>query len=59
MSTMNVRGEEMAGTNANAAPTVRDVAALAGVSPMTVSRTMAGGRNVRPEVQERVREAVE
>lgn len=49
----------MAGANANAAPTVRDVAALAGVSPMTVSRTMAGGRNVRPEVQERVREAVE
>lgn len=41
------------------APTVRDVAALAGVSPMTVSRTMAGGLNVRPEVQDRVREAVE
>ncbi len=41
------------------APTVRDVAALAGVSPMTVSRTMAGGLNVRPEVQERVRAAVE
>lgn len=48
----------MSGTKANAAPTVRDVAALAGVSPMTVSRTMAGGRNVRPEVQDRVREAV-
>lgn len=42
-----------------AVPTVRDVAALAGVSPMTVSRTMAGGANVRPEVQDRVREAVE
>ncbi|WP_307611195.1 LacI family DNA-binding transcriptional regulator [Pseudarthrobacter sp. W1I19] len=42
-----------------AAPTVRDVAALAGVSPMTVSRTMAGGLNVLPEVQERVRAAVE
>ncbi|WP_275724916.1 LacI family DNA-binding transcriptional regulator [Arthrobacter sp. Cr_A7] len=41
------------------APTVRDVAALAGVSPMTVSRTMAGGLNVRPEVQDRVRDAVE
>lgn len=26
---------------------------------MTVSRTMSGGRNVRPEVQERVREAAE
>lgn len=49
----------MSGSRANTAPTVRDVAALAGVSPMTVSRTMAGGRNVRPEVQERVREAVE
>lgn len=49
----------MSGTNANSAPTVRDVAALAGVSPMTVSRTMAGGRNVRPEVQDRVRAAVE
>ena len=43
----------------SSAPTVRDVAALAGVSPMTVSRTMSGGVNVRPEVQERVREAVE
>ena len=49
----------MSGTKANSAPTVRDVAALAGVSPMTVSRTMAGGRNVRPEVQDRVRDAVE
>lgn len=34
--------------------TVRDVAAHAGVSPMTVSRTLAGGKNVRPELQERV-----
>ncbi|MFJ6027899.1 LacI family DNA-binding transcriptional regulator [Pseudarthrobacter sp. NPDC092424] len=49
----------MSGTTTNSAPTVRDVAALAGVSPMTVSRTMAGGRNVRPEVQDRVRAAVE
>ncbi|MFJ6077201.1 LacI family DNA-binding transcriptional regulator [Pseudarthrobacter sp. NPDC092419] len=49
----------MSGTKASSAPTVRDVAALAGVSPMTVSRTMAGGHNVRPEVQERVRAAVE
>lgn len=46
-------------SGAKGAPTVRDVAALAGVSPMTVSRTMAGGANVRPEVQERVRTAVE
>jgi LacI family transcriptional regulator len=34
--------------------TVRDVAARAGVSPMTVSRTLAGGKNVRPELQQRV-----
>jgi LacI family transcriptional regulator len=49
----------MTRSNASSVPTVRDVAALAGVSPMTVSRTMSGGLNVRPEVQERVREAVE
>jgi LacI family transcriptional regulator len=40
-------------------PTVREVALLAGVSPMTVSRTLAGGKNVRPEVQARVLEAVQ
>jgi len=38
-------------------PTVKDVAERAGVSPMTVSRTLAGGVNVRPEVQERVHAA--
>jgi len=32
-----------------AAPTVQDVAAAAGVSPMTVSRVLSGGPNVRPE----------
>ena len=52
MSTTSLNG-------AAAQPTVKDVAALAGVSPMTVSRTLAGGKNVRPEVQERVLEAVE
>jgi LacI family transcriptional regulator len=41
-----------------AAPTVREVAQLAGVSPMTVSRTLSGGKNVRAEVQQRVFEAV-
>jgi len=40
-------------------PTVKEVALLAGVSPMTVSRTLAGGKNVRPEVQEKVLNAVE
>lgn len=50
----------MARTDHDAArqPTVKKVAKLAGVSPMTVSRTMAGGQNVRPELQARVLEAV-
>ncbi|MDA4894911.1 LacI family DNA-binding transcriptional regulator [Microbacterium resistens] len=39
-------------------PTVKEVAQRAGVSPMTVSRTLSGGRNVKPEVQERVLAAV-
>lgn len=39
-------------------PTIKEVAQRAGVSPMTVSRTLAGGANVRPDVQEKVRAAV-
>ncbi len=39
-------------------PTIREVALHAGVSPMTVSRTLAGGVNVRPDLQERVLAAV-
>lgn len=39
-------------------PTLREVAVRAGVSPMTVSRTLAGGTHVRPDLQERVRAAV-
>jgi LacI family transcriptional regulator len=39
-------------------PTIREVAQAAGVSPMTVSRTLAGGKNVRPDMQERVLAAV-
>ncbi|NYG21635.1 LacI family transcriptional regulator [Agromyces hippuratus] len=39
-------------------PTIREVAAHAGVSPMTVSRTLSGGVYVRPDVQERVLRAV-
>lgn len=39
-------------------PTVKEVATLAGVSPMTVSRTIAGGKHVRPELQARVLAAV-
>ncbi|NOJ58907.1 LacI family DNA-binding transcriptional regulator [Arthrobacter sp. 260] len=45
--------------NAPRIPTVRDVAALAGVSPMTVSRTMSGGQNVSAEVRTRVHAAAD
>lgn len=48
----------MAGTGSRRGITVRDVAVRAGVSPMTVSRTLSGGEGVRPELQERVRAAV-
>lgn len=40
-------------------PTIKEVAQLARVSPMTVSRTLSGGVNVRPDVQEKVFAAVE
>ena len=33
------------------APTVHDVARHAGVSPMTVSRVLSGGKNVRDEMK--------
>lgn len=39
-------------------PTVKEVAQRAGVSPMTVSRTLSGGVNVKPDVQQRVMAAV-
>ncbi|GGD69397.1 LacI family DNA-binding transcriptional regulator [Microbacterium murale] len=39
-------------------PTVKEVALRAGVSPMTVSRTLSGGVNVKPDVQKRVMDAV-
>lgn len=40
------------------APTVHDVAIEAGVSPMTVSRVLSGGKHVRPELRARVEVAV-
>ncbi|HEY9292572.1 MAG TPA: LacI family DNA-binding transcriptional regulator [Microlunatus sp.] len=40
-------------------PTITTVAERAGVSPMTVSRVLAGGKNVRPELSRRVLEAVD
>jgi len=39
-------------------PTIEDVARLAGVSRGTVSRSINGGRNVRPEVLEAVNAAI-
>jgi LacI family transcriptional regulator len=39
-------------------PTIKEVAQRAGVSPMTVSRTLSGGLNVKPDVQQRVLAAV-
>lgn len=39
-------------------PTIKEVAVRAGVSPMTVSRTLSGGVNVKPDVQQRVLDAV-
>lgn len=40
------------------APTINDVARLAGVSPMTVSRVINGERIVRPTTRERVEQAI-
>ena len=37
--------------------TIRDVAAAAGVSPSTVSKALTGGYKLRPETEDRVREA--
>ncbi|SIO29580.1 transcriptional regulator, LacI family [Agromyces cerinus subsp. cerinus] len=45
-------------TGSNKQPTIREVALRAGVSPMTVSRTLSGGESVRPDVQEKVLRAV-
>ncbi|MCU0490668.1 MAG: LacI family transcriptional regulator [Chloroflexaceae bacterium] len=38
--------------------TIRDVARLAGVSPMTVSRVINGGQNVLQETSQRVQQAI-
>jgi hypothetical protein len=44
------------GTDAGAGtrPTIRDVARLAGVSPMTVSRVINGGQSVQPQTAAKV-----
>ena len=43
---------------AGPAPTVKDIAKAAEVSPMTVSRVLSGGKNVRPQVQEQVERVI-
>ena len=45
-------------TEKTGVPTMSDVAKLAGVSPMTVSRVMNGDPNVRPATRRKVDEAV-
>lgn len=40
------------------APTVKDIAKAADVSPMTVSRVLSGGKNVRPQVREHVEKVI-
>ncbi len=40
-------------------PTIQDVAALAGLSPSTVSRVLSGARPVGPDIAERVRQAAD
>jgi len=45
-------------SRAGNAPTIGDVARLAGVSPMTVSRVMNGETNVRPATRDSVKAAI-
>ncbi len=47
-----------AASNTPRKPTLKDVATLAGVSPMTASRVVAGSHTVSPERAKRVRAAV-
>ena len=47
-----------ASRRAGSAPTISDVARLAGVSPMTVSRVINGESNVRPATRELVNTAI-
>jgi LacI family transcriptional regulator len=53
--TFSTRGD---GGSAGRRPTMREVAAVAGVSLATVSRAINGDEKVRPDLAERVRDAV-
>jgi DNA-binding LacI/PurR family transcriptional regulator len=46
------------GNDAAPRPTIRDVARMAGVSPMTVSRVINGGQSVQPETAAKVERAI-
>lgn len=46
-------------TEAAKAPVMTDVARLAGVSHMTVSRVINGSPDIKPETRERVLQAIE
>lgn len=46
------------GTGRGAAITVKDIARAADVSPMTVSRVLSGGKNVRPALREHVERVI-
>jgi DNA-binding LacI/PurR family transcriptional regulator len=50
--------QQQKGRMARARPTMDDVAAVAGVSRMTVSRVLNGGRNVSPTALDAVRRAI-
>jgi LacI family transcriptional regulator len=55
---MNMPPGDSTGAGAAARPTIRDVARLAGVSPMTVSRVINGGQSVQPETAAKVDRAI-
>lgn len=51
-------GSASIGTGRGAAITVKDIARVADVSPMTVSRVLSGGKNVRPELRQHVERVI-
>lgn len=53
---MNVPDDKVTAAS-RALPTIADVARHAGVSPMTASRALAGGRHVSPQSQRKVEES--